>query len=164
MADAAQMNAPTGSSANQAALEVNGLKTYFFTREGVVRAVEDVSFSVARGETLAIVGESGCGKSMTALSIMRLIPDPPGRIVGGEIKLDGQDLMDLSEAEMRGIRGNDISMIFQEPMTSLNPVMRIGKQISEALILHQDMSKAQAMDRSDRDAEAGPHPGARAAR
>ena len=148
MADAAQMNAPTGSSANQAALEVNGLKTYFFTREGVVRAVEDVSFSVARGETLAIVGESGCGKSMTALSIMRLIPDPPGRIVGGEIKLDGQDLMDLSEAEMRGIRGNDISMIFQEPMTSLNPVMRIGKQISEALILHQDMSKAQAMDRS----------------
>ena len=148
MADAAQMNAPTGSSANQAALEVNGLKTYFFTREGVVRAVEDVSFSVARGETLAIVGESGCGKSMTALSIMRLIPDPPGRIVGGEIKLDGQDLMDLSEAEMRGIRGNDISMIFQEPMTSLNPVMRIGKQISEALILHQGMSKAQAMDRS----------------
>ena len=144
MTDAAQTNAPD----NQAALEVNGLKTYFFTREGVVRAVEDVSFSVARGETLAIVGESGCGKSMTALSIMRLIPDPPGRIVGGEIKLDGQDLMDLSEAEMRGIRGNDISMIFQEPMTSLNPVMRIGKQISEALILHQDMSKAQAMERS----------------
>jgi len=149
MADAAQMNVPTGSSANQAALEVNGLKTYFFTREGVVRAVEDVSFSVARGETLAIVGESGCGKSMTALSIMRLIPDPPGRIVGGEIKLDGQDLLDLSEAEMRGVRGNDISMIFQEPMTSLNPVMRIGKQISEALILHQSMSKEQAMARSE---------------
>jgi peptide/nickel transport system ATP-binding protein len=143
MADAAPV-----AQSNQPALEVNGLTTYFFTREGVVRAVENVSFNVDRGETLAIVGESGCGKSMTALSIMRLIPDPPGRIVGGEIKLDGQDLMELSEAEMRKVRGNDISMIFQEPMTSLNPVMRIGKQISEALILHQNMNKAQAMARS----------------
>ncbi len=133
---------------NQPALEVTGLRTYFYTRDGIVPAVEDVSFHVDRGETLAIVGESGCGKSMTALSIMRLIPDPPGRIVAGEIKLDGKDLMKLSEAEMRDIRGNDISMIFQEPMTSLNPVMRIGKQISEALILHQNMSKAEAMARS----------------
>ena len=143
MADAAPI-----TQNKQPALEVNGLTTYFFTREGVVRAVENMSFKLDRGETLAIVGESGCGKSMTALSIMRLIPDPPGRIVGGEIKLDGQDLMELSEAEMRGVRGNDISMIFQEPMTSLNPVMRIGKQISEALILHQNMNKAQAMARS----------------
>ena len=142
MTDAAQTNAPD----NQAALEVNGLKTYFFTREGVVRAVEDVSFSVARGETLAIVGESGCGKSMTALSIMRLIPDPPGRIVGGEIKLDGQDLMDLSEAEMRGIRGNDISMIFQEPMTSLNPVFTVGFQIMEPIMLHQNKSEEEARE------------------
>jgi len=133
---------------NQPALEVSGLQTYFYTRDGIVRAVEDVSFHVERGETLAIVGESGCGKSMTALSIMRLIPDPPGRIVGGEIKLDGRDLMGISESEMRDVRGNDISMIFQEPMTSLNPVMRIGKQISEALILHQNMTKAQALARS----------------
>jgi peptide/nickel transport system ATP-binding protein len=143
MAEAAASSAP-----KQAALEVTGLQTYFYTRDGIVRAVEDVSFHVDRGETLAIVGESGCGKSMTALSIMRLIPDPPGRIVGGSIVLDGQDLMELSEAQMRDVRGNDISMIFQEPMTSLNPVMRIGKQISEALILHQGMTKAQALARS----------------
>jgi peptide/nickel transport system ATP-binding protein len=143
MAEAAASSAP-----KQAALEVTGLQTYFYTRDGIVRAVEDVSFHVDRGETLAIVGESGCGKSMTALSIMRLIPDPPGRIVGGRIVLDGQDLMELSEAQMRDVRGNDISMIFQEPMTSLNPVMRIGKQISEALILHQGMTKAQALARS----------------
>ena len=144
-ADAAAAVRP---QANQPALEVDGLQTYFYTRDGIVRAVESVSFHVDRGETLAIVGESGCGKSMTALSIMRLIPDPPGRIVGGSIKLDGRDLMQCSEDEMRDIRGNDVSMIFQEPMTSLNPVMRIGKQISEALILHQGMSKAQALARS----------------
>ncbi|MEK9904492.1 MAG: ABC transporter ATP-binding protein [Rhodospirillales bacterium] len=143
MAEAAAMPAT-----KQPALEVEGLQTYFYTRDGIVRAVEDLSFHVDRGETLAIVGESGCGKSMTALSIMRLIPDPPGRIVGGRISLDGQDLMQLSEAQMREVRGNDISMIFQEPMTSLNPVMRIGKQISEALILHQGMSKQQALERS----------------
>ena len=143
MAEAAAM-----SATKQPALEVEGLQTYFYTRDGIVRAVEDLSFHVDRGETLAIVGESGCGKSMTALSIMRLIPDPPGRIVGGRISLDGQDLMQLSEAQMRNVRGNDISMIFQEPMTSLNPVMRIGKQISEALILHQGMSKQQALERS----------------
>ena len=140
--------APAPQATRQPALEVSGLTTYFFTREGVVRAVENVSFSVDKGETLAIVGESGCGKSMTALSIMRLIPEPPGRIVAGSIKLEGQDLMQLSPAEMRDVRGNDISMIFQEPMTSLNPVMRIGKQISEALILHQNMTKAEALARS----------------
>ena len=129
-------------------LEVEGLRTYFFTRQGIVKAVEDVSFSLRPKETLAIVGESGCGKSMTALSIMRLVPDPPGRIVSGSVKLAGRDLLKLSEAEMRDIRGNEISMIFQEPMTSLNPVLTIGHQISEALILHQDLSRSAAMDKS----------------
>src|SRR5262247_4832907 len=116
-------------------IEIKGLRTYLFTRSGVVKAVDDVSFSLRRGETLAVVGESGCGKSMTALSIMRLVADPPGRIVGGSARLDGIDLIELDAAAMRAIRGNRISMIFQEPMTSLNPVMTIGRQISEALIL-----------------------------
>jgi peptide/nickel transport system ATP-binding protein len=129
-------------------LEVEGLKTYFFTRGGVVKAVDDVSFTLKKGETLGIVGESGCGKSMTALSIMRLIPDPPGRIVGGAVRLDGRNLLEADEAEMRDIRGNEISMIFQEPMTSLNPVLTIGYQIGEALRLHQGMSKSQAMNRA----------------
>ena len=129
-------------------LQVSGLGTWFYTRQGIVKAVDDVAFSVAAGETLAIVGESGCGKSMTALSLMRLIPDPPGRIVSGSIKLADRDLLQLSEKEMRGVRGNDISMIFQEPMTSLNPVMTIGKQIGEALILHRDMDKKAAMKRA----------------
>jgi peptide/nickel transport system ATP-binding protein len=129
-------------------LTVNGLKTYFFTRQGTVKAVDGVSFNVRKGETLAIVGESGCGKSITALSLLRLIPYPPGRIIEGSIKLEDRDLLTLTEDEMRGIRGNDISMIFQEPMTSLNPVMTIGRQISEALILHQNMTKAQALARS----------------
>ncbi|MBS0537386.1 MAG: ABC transporter ATP-binding protein [Proteobacteria bacterium] len=129
-------------------LQVSGLGTWFYTRQGIVKAVDDVEFSVASGETLAIVGESGCGKSMTALSLMRLIPDPPGRIVSGSVKLAGRDLLTLSEKEMRDVRGNDISMIFQEPMTSLNPVMTIGKQISEALILHRDMDKKAAMKRA----------------
>jgi peptide/nickel transport system ATP-binding protein len=133
---------------NDLVLSVDGLRTYFFTKNGVVKAVEDVSFVVGRGETLAIVGESGCGKSMTALSLMRLIPEPPGKIISGSVDLDGRDLMTLSEDEMRAVRGNDISMIFQEPMTSLNPVMTIGVQISEALILHQGMSKAEALARS----------------
>ena len=128
-----------------AVLEVEGLKTVFFTRQGLLRAVDDVSFSLKRGETLAVVGESGCGKSMTALSLMRLVPDPPGRIVGGAVRLDGRDLLRLEEAEMRGVRGNDISMIFQEPMTSLNPVLTIGGQISEAVRLHQDLSRSAAM-------------------
>ncbi len=131
-----------------ALLEVEDLGTWFYTRQGIVKAVDGVDFKVASGETLAIVGESGCGKSMTALSLLRLIPDPPGRIVSGSIKLGGRDLMKITEAEMRRVRGNEISMIFQEPMTSLNPVMTIGKQISEALILHRDMDRTQAMKRA----------------
>ena len=121
-------------------LDVKGLQTVFFTNSGLFRAVDDLSFHVRRGETLAIVGEFGCGKSVSALSIMRLVPDPPGRIVGGEILLEGTDLLALDDAEMRQIRGNRISMIFQEPMTSLNPVIRIGDQISEAVRLHRDVS------------------------
>ena len=125
-------------------LEVAGLQTYLFTRLGIVKAVDDVTFSVHAGETLAIVGESGCGKTMTSLSLMRLVPSPPGRIVGGAVKLGGLDLVSLSEAQMRDVRGNEISMIFQEPMTSLNPVMTIGKQIAETLRLHQDLSRSEA--------------------
>jgi peptide/nickel transport system ATP-binding protein len=125
-------------------LDVKGLRTVFFTNSGLFKAVDDVSFSVRRGETLAIVGESGCGKSVTALSVMRLVPDPPGRIVGGSIMLEGTDLLGLDESEMRAIRGNRISMIFQEPMTSLNPVMRIGDQITEAVRLHRPMSRKEA--------------------
>jgi peptide/nickel transport system ATP-binding protein len=124
-------------------LDVNALKTYFFTRSGAVKAVDGVSFALARGETLAIVGESGCGKSVTALSLMRLIPDPPGRIVGGSISLDGVDILRLSDDEMRAMRGRDISMIFQEPMTSLNPVMTIGRQLGEVLQLHQTLSRSE---------------------
>jgi peptide/nickel transport system ATP-binding protein len=131
-----------------ALLEVENLGTWFYTRQGIVKAVDGVKFEVASGETLAIVGESGCGKSMTALSLMRLIPDPPGRIVSGSVKLAGRNLLELSEEEMRKVRGNDISMIFQEPMTSLNPVMTIGKQIAEALILHRDMNRKEALKRA----------------
>jgi len=120
-------------------LEVSGLQTYFFTRAGVVKAVDGLSFSLKRSETLAIVGESGCGKSMAALSVMRLVPEPPGRIVAGSITLDGRDLMKLDEDAMRNVRGNELSMIFQEPMTSLNPVLTIGEQIAEAIRLHQDL-------------------------
>jgi peptide/nickel transport system ATP-binding protein len=129
-------------------LQVDHLQTYLFTRLGVVKAVDDVSFAIHNAETLAIVGESGCGKTMTALSLLRLVPNPPGRIVGGSITLGDKDLVTLDEAEMRDIRGNDISMIFQEPMTSLNPVMTIGAQISETIRLHQDLSKAAAMDKT----------------
>jgi peptide/nickel transport system ATP-binding protein len=128
-------------------LEVNALKTYFFTRSGAVKAVDGVSFALARGETLAIVGESGCGKSVTALSLMRLIPDPPGRIVGGSIRLDTIDILSLDDDEMRAMRGRDISMIFQEPMTSLNPVMTIGRQIGEVLKLHQTLSKSELQNK-----------------
>jgi peptide/nickel transport system ATP-binding protein len=140
--------ATRASERTAATLELKGVKTYLFTRAGVVKAVDDVSLSVRRGETLAVVGESGCGKSMTALSIMRLVPNPPGKIVGGTILLDGNDLLRLSEAEMRDIRGNEISMIFQEPMTSLNPVLTIGHQITEALRLHQDLSKSAAAEKA----------------
>jgi len=121
-------------------LEVEELKTYFFTRDGVVRAVDGVSFSVERGETLAIVGESGCGKSVTSLSILRLIASPPGRTVAGRVLFEDRDLLELPEAEMRRIRGDAISMIFQEPMTSLNPVLTIGRQIAEVLKLHRGLS------------------------
>jgi peptide/nickel transport system ATP-binding protein len=124
-------------------LEVNGLKTVFFTRSGAIRAVDGMSFSLERGETLAIVGESGCGKSVTALSLMRLIPDPPGRIVGGSILLDTIDMLALNDDEIRAMRGRDISMIFQEPMTSLNPVMTIGRQIGEVLKLHQTVTRVE---------------------
>jgi oligopeptide/dipeptide ABC transporter ATP-binding protein len=131
--------------ANDTILEVNDLKTYFNTDDGVVKAVDGVSFHIGRGETLAVVGESGSGKSVTSLSIMRLIPTPPGRIAGGEMLFEGRDLVKMSEAQMRKIRGNDISMIFQEPMTSLNPVYTVGDQIAEAIQLHQKKSRRQAM-------------------
>ncbi len=126
-------------------LDVRGLKTYFDTDEGTVKAVDGVSFHIDKGETLAVVGESGSGKSVTSLSIMRLIPTPPGRIAGGEMLFNGQDLVKKTEREMRQIRGNDISMIFQEPMTSLNPVYTVGDQIAEAIVLHQGKSQKQAM-------------------
>ncbi|UCF98863.1 MAG: ABC transporter ATP-binding protein [Spirochaetaceae bacterium] len=127
-------------------LRVQELKTVFHTSEGIVRAVDGVNFEVQTGETLGIVGESGCGKSVTALSILRLIPNPPGRIVGGEVVFRGTNLMALSEAQMRKIRGNTISMIFQEPMTSLNPVFQVGNQIAEAIRIHQGVTK-QVADR-----------------
>ena len=125
-------------------LEVKGLKTQFFIREGVVNAVNGISYTLEEGETLAIVGESGCGKSVGVLSIMRLIPDPPGKVVAGEVLFQNQDLLKLSEDEIRGIRGHQIAMIFQDPMTSLNPVLTVGDQISEALILHLSMDKQHA--------------------
>ncbi|GLI50524.1 MULTISPECIES: ABC transporter ATP-binding protein [Tepidanaerobacter] len=129
-------------------VEVKNLKTYFFTEDGVVPAVDGVDFSIKEGETLGIVGESGCGKSVTSLSILRLVPSPPGKIVDGEILFRGENLLKKSEAEMRKIRGNDISMIFQEPMTSLNPVFTVGEQIAEAIELHQGLDKKQAMDKA----------------
>jgi peptide/nickel transport system ATP-binding protein len=129
-------------------LDIADLRTWFFTRDGVVRAVDGVSFHVFPGETLAIVGESGCGKSVTALSVLRLVPSPPGRIVSGAIRFAGRDLLGLSEAEMRAVRGNEISMIFQEPMTSLNPVLTIGRQIAETLTLHQGLDHRAALDKA----------------
>ncbi len=129
-------------------LEIRNLKTYFKTDEGIAKAVNGVDLKVTRGETLGLVGESGCGKSVTALSIMRLVPDPPGKIVGGEIYLDDRDLLKLSESEMRHIRGNTVSMIFQEPMTALNPVYRIGSQMAEVIQLHQSVGKGEALNRA----------------
>ena len=125
-------------------LEVKNLKTQFKTDGGTITAVDDVSFEVFKGKTLGIVGESGCGKSVTSLSIMRLIPNPPGQVVGGQILYQGKDLLQLPMSDMRKIRGNEISMIFQEPMTSLNPVFTIGNQLREAIQLHQDLSKKDA--------------------
>jgi oligopeptide/dipeptide ABC transporter ATP-binding protein len=136
------------ATAGQPLLEVADLKTWFFTRDGIVRAVDGVSFHVMPGETLAIVGESGCGKSVTALSVLRLVASPPGRIVGGAVRFNGANLLDLSEAEMEDIRGNEISMIFQEPMTSLNPLLTVGRQISEAIVLHQGLGAREAMDKA----------------
>jgi peptide/nickel transport system ATP-binding protein len=134
----------TEGRTDETVLEVKNLKTVFFTNSGLFKAVDDLSFTVRRGETLAIVGESGCGKSVTALSVMRLVPNPPGKIVGGTVMLEGTDLLGLDEVAMRGVRGNRISMIFQEPMTSLNPVMRIGDQITEVVRLHRDIASREA--------------------
>jgi peptide/nickel transport system ATP-binding protein len=135
---------PRTANTTEPLLEVEDLRTYFDLRQGTVKAVDGVSFSLAPHETLAIVGESGCGKSITALSLMRLVPDPPGRIAGGSVKLAGVDLLALDDATMRAVRGKDIAMIFQEPMTSLNPVLTIGSQIAEVLLLHETMTRRQA--------------------
>lgn len=129
-------------------VEFRNLKTFFYTSEGVVKAVNDVSFSIREGETVCVVGESGCGKSVTALSLMRLIQSPPGKIEGGEIIFDGRDVLKLSETEMRKIRGNEIGMVFQEPMTSLNPVLTIGEQIMEPLMVHKLMNKKEAWNKA----------------
>jgi oligopeptide/dipeptide ABC transporter ATP-binding protein len=131
-----------------AVLEVDDLRTQFFTAAGVVKAVDGVSYTVGRGETLGVVGESGCGKSVTALSIMRLVASPPGRIVGGTVRLNGRDLVKLSEVEMEQVRGKDVSMIFQEPMTSLNPLYTVGRQIAESVALHEGLSKRDAFDKA----------------
>ena len=136
----------TGSMPAATVLEIENLKTQFFTAGGVVRAVDGVSYGVRNGETLGVVGESGCGKSVTALSVLRLVASPPGRIVSGAIRLAGVNLLDLTEGEMEAIRGNDISMIFQEPMTSLNPLLTVGRQIGEAIALHRGLSQREARD------------------
>jgi oligopeptide/dipeptide ABC transporter ATP-binding protein len=142
------MTAEIAARQGRNVLEIVDLRTHFFTQVGVVRAVDGVSYSVRAGETLGVVGESGCGKSVTALSVLRLVASPPGRIVGGEIRFGGSNLLDLSESEMEDIRGNDISMIFQEPMTSLNPLMTVGRQIGETITLHQGLSPNDAMDKA----------------
>jgi len=129
-------------------LEIDNLQTHFFTSAGVVKAVDGVSYTVDEGETVAVVGESGCGKSVTAMSILRLIPWPPGKIVGGAIRFDGKNLLELDEQGIRGLRGKEIGMIFQEPMTSLNPVLTIGLQLTETLMAHTDISEAKALERA----------------
>ncbi len=129
-------------------LSVEGLRTHFFTRDGITRAVDGLSFAIGAGETLGIVGESGCGKSVTALSILRLLPPVLGRTVGGTVRFGGSNLLDLDETAMRGIRGNRIAMVFQEPMTSLNPVLTVGDQIAEAVLIHQGKSRAEAWARA----------------
>ncbi|MFI5340344.1 MAG: ABC transporter ATP-binding protein [Candidatus Methylomirabilales bacterium] len=138
----------TQESKNGILLKIEGLQTHFFTEAGTVRAVDGVSLMVRKGETLGIVGESGCGKSVTALSVLRLIPNPPGKIVAGNIFLDGRDLLKLPEDEMRKVRGASISMIFQEPMTSLNPVFTVGDQIAEGIRLHQRLSKRESWNKA----------------
>ena len=139
---------PAAAAAPGPLLELRELKTYFYAEEGTARAVDGVNYAIERGETLGVVGESGSGKSVTALSIMRLIPNPPGRIEGGEILFEGRDLTQVSEAEMRKLRGFDISMIFQEPMTALNPVYRVGEQIAETVRLHEGLDKDAARARA----------------
>ena len=129
-------------------LEVRNLKTYFFTEEGVVRAVDGIDFHVDSGETLGVIGESGCGKSVTALSIVRLISQPPGQIVDGQILYEGRDVLQMTPREMRAIRGKEISMVFQDPMTSLNPVFTLGDQIAEALMLHEGLDRGVARERA----------------
>jgi oligopeptide/dipeptide ABC transporter ATP-binding protein len=135
---------PKPTAGGEPLLAVRDLKTYFFTDRGIAKAVDGVSFTIQAGSTLGLVGESGCGKSVSALSILRLIPSPPGKIVGGSILLDGKNLLSLPEEEIRQVRGNQISMIFQEPMTSLNPVFTLGDQVIEALLVHQKASRAEA--------------------
>ena len=134
--------------AAQTILQIEDLQTHFFTAVGTVRAVDGVSYALKAGETLGVVGESGCGKSVTALSILRLVANPPGRIIGGAVRFEGRNLLEISEPEMERIRGNEISMIFQEPMTSLNPLYTVGKQIAEAVALHQGLNKRDAWDRA----------------
>ncbi len=129
-------------------LEVKDLATHFFTQDGVVKAVDGISYTLAEGEVLGVVGESGCGKSVHALSIMRLVANPPGRIVAGEILFEGENLLNMDDSEMRHIRGNRIAMVFQEPMTSLNPVLTIGRQLTETLELHQKMARREARTRA----------------
>ncbi len=149
----AEVGSPAAGSAVAGAtsdpiLAVDDLRTHFYTRDGIVLAVDGVSFQLRRGETLGVVGESGCGKSVTAMSVLRLLPAPPARVEANAINFEGRNLLDLSMEQMREVRGNEISMIFQEPMTSLNPVLTIGRQISESLILHQGMNKKQAIEKS----------------
>jgi len=133
---------------NGSILRVVNLQTHFHTDDGIAKAVDGVSFGIPKGKTLGLVGESGCGKSVTALSIMQLVPSPPGKIVGGSVSFKGKDLLKLSEARMRKVRGNEISMVFQEPMTSLNPVFTVGNQIMEVLRLHQKLSRRQARQKT----------------
>ena len=151
------MSYSEGDNQMASLLEVKGLKTYFFSPEKVVPAVDGVSFSVDKGETVCIVGESGCGKSVTSLSIMRLIPTPPGRYVEGQILFEGDDLLKKSEAEMCSIRGNSIAMIYQEPMTSLNPVFTIGMQITENYSDTPEAGQTRSREKSDKDAVACRH-------
>ena len=129
-------------------LEIKDLATYFYTEAGVVKAVDGISYELEQGEILGIVGESGCGKSVSALSVMRLVPYPPGRIVRGQVLFEGEDLLQIDDAEIRHIRGNRIAMVFQEPMTSLNPVLTIGRQLTESLEVHQGMTKTQSTERA----------------
>ena len=150
MAEAATFErAPTpGAEPERPILEVDDLRVHFYTRDGIVRAVEGVSFTLHRGETLGIVGESGCGKSVTAMSMLQLLPQPPAKIESGTVLFEGRDLLTLSDRKIRAVRGNEISMIFQEPMTSLNPVLTIGLQITESIVLHQGLSKKAANQRA----------------